>query len=53
MKPTLKNLIVDSNIPSKLVRAVVRQSGGWQSFTESAQDVVNRGAESGFNGFSY
>lgn len=50
---TLSKLIEQTNIPAKLVRATVRQSGGWESFTEHAADITNHGADGGFNGFFY
>lgn len=50
---TLKSFIEASNISPKLIRAVVRQIGGWDSFKESAQDVANHGASGGVNGFIY
>ena len=53
MKKTLKNLIESTNIPESLVRAVVRQMGGWESFTESAEDVARHGIDGGFHGFVY
>lgn len=52
-KPSLTALIDSTNIPASLVRAVVRQFGGWQSFTESAPDVTRHGINSGFCGFTY
>lgn len=52
-KPTLARLIESTNIPAPLVRAVVRQMGGWESFTESAQDITNHGIDGGFHGFIY
>ena len=42
-----------NGIDSSLVRAVVKQIGGWDSFKESARDVSNHGADSGFCGFIY
>jgi hypothetical protein len=48
-----KQLIEQTNIPARLVRAVVRQFGGWQSFTESAPDVCRGGIDGGFSGFTY
>lgn len=50
---TLKKFIAESHIDAKLVRAVVRQIGGWESFTEKAQYVYRHGADGGFSGFSY
>lgn len=50
---TLNSFVNESKLPESLVRAVVRQMGGWDSFKESAQDVANYGADGGFNGFIY
>jgi hypothetical protein len=50
---TLNKLIESTNIPESLVRAVIRQFGGWESFTESAEDVSNHGIDGGFHGFIY
>lgn len=52
-KPSLKALIEATNIPASLVRAVVRQMGGWESFTESAPDITRHGIDGGFSGFVY
>jgi hypothetical protein len=52
-KTTLKELIAQSNIPESLIRAVVRQSGGWESFSESAPDICWSGIDGGFHGFIY
>jgi len=53
MKINLQKLIESTNIPEKLVRAVVRQMGGWESFTESAPDITRHGIDGGFHGFIY
>ena len=53
MKKTLKNFIKNSNIDADLIRAVVRQSGGWRSFQESAPDITNHGISGGFSGWIY
>lgn len=53
MKTTLQKLVESTNIPASLVRAVVRQMGGWKSFTESAPDVCRGGINGGFQGFIY
>jgi hypothetical protein len=53
MKKTLKNFIENSGINAKLIRAVIRQSGGWQSFQESAPDIANYGISGGFSGWIY
>ena len=49
-KILLKNFIRCSGIPQRLIRSVVKQSGGWEMFTETACDVA-RGAVNGFYGF--
>ena len=53
MKKTLKNFIENSSIDAKLIRAVIRQSGTWQSFQESAPDISNYGISGGFSGWIY
>lgn len=52
-KVTLATLIKSANIPAKLIRAVVKQLGGWKQFTESAPDISNHGIDGGFAGFIY
>ena len=52
-KPSLANLIDSTNIPESLVRAVVRQMGGWESFKESAPDITRHGISGGYHGFLY
>jgi hypothetical protein len=52
-KITLSKLIESSNIPASLIRAVVRQMGGWQSFIEVAPEVCRGGIDGGFQGFVY
>lgn len=51
--PTLKKFVAESHIPEKLIRGVVRQIGGWESFTNYARDVYDHGAAGGFTGFTY
>jgi len=53
MKKTLKNFIENSSIDANLIRAVIRQSGGWQSFQDMAPDIVNHGIAGGFSGWIY
>ena len=53
MKTTQKTLIESSNIPAKLIRAVVRQMGGWESFKGKAQDITDHGINGGFSGFIF
>jgi len=50
---TIKEFTEQSNIPTKLIRAVVRQIGGWEEFKGRAEDVTNHGASGGFAGFTY
>lgn len=50
---TLAKLCEQSNIPDSLIRAVVRQMGGWESFTETARDICLGGIDGGFTGFIY
>jgi len=50
---TLKKLIEESSIPASLIRAVVRQMGGWESFTQNAPDICRGGIDGGFSGFIY
>lgn len=50
---TVKELIKKSGIPGNLIRAVVRQNGGWESFQQAAEDIANHGASAGWNGFTY
>ena len=49
----MKTLIAKSSIPATLIRAVVKNMNGWDSFKESAQDVVDHGAACGFGNFIY
>lgn len=53
MKRTIKSFCKFSNINSNLIRAVIRQSGGWLAFQEMAQDIYNHGISGGFNGWIY
>lgn len=50
---TIKGFAEKSNIDASLVRAVIRQIGGWQKFKDRAPDVTNCGANRGFSGFVY
>lgn len=50
---TIKQFAAQSNIPATLIRAVVRQMGGWEEFKSHAEDVSNHGANGGFSGFIY
>lgn len=52
-RPTLAGLVNSTSIEESLVRAVVRQMGGWESFKESAPDIVRGGIDGGFHGFIY
>lgn len=53
MKTTLKKLISSTSIPASLVCAVVRQMGGWETFTNYAPDITRHGITGGFVGFTY
>lgn len=53
MKTTLAKFTASSSIPAELIRAVVRQLGGWESFKTAAPDIANHGIDGGFNGFIY
>ena len=50
---TIKEFCSKSHISEQVIRAVVRQAGGWESFTSMADDVTNHGAGGGFSGFVY
>ncbi|NMZ63394.1 hypothetical protein HBN99_03540 [Pseudomonas oryzihabitans] len=50
---TLKAFIEATAVPATVVRAVVRQVGGWESFKESACDIASHGADAGWGGFTY
>lgn len=50
---TIKQFAAASHINESLIRAVIRQCGGWDSFKEIAQDVTKHGADAGFHGFIY
>lgn len=50
---TITQFCNESRINSDLIRAVIRQSGGWQSFKESAPDIYNHGASGGYYGWIY
>ena len=52
-KLTLTQFCKASHIDASLIRSAVRQIGGWQYFTECAQDVSRYGASNGFSGFTY
>jgi hypothetical protein len=53
MKMRQSDFVKNSHIPAKLIRATVRQLGGWEYFQETANDITNHGANSGFSGFTY
>ena len=53
MKRTIKNFCKFSNINPSLIRAVIRQSGGWQSFQDMAPDIANHSISGGFSGWIY
>jgi len=49
----LEEFVNKSNVPAKLIRAVVSQLGGWEAFKEIAPDIINHGIDGGFRGFIY
>jgi hypothetical protein len=40
-------------LKEKLIKAIIKQIGGWEAFKETAEDVANHGADAGFVGFTY
>lgn len=50
---TIKEFSSKSHINAALIRAVVKQCGGFDSFKELSHDVCNHGADGGFRGFIY
>lgn len=53
MKKTIQNFVKSSNIDAKLIRAAVRQSGGWEAFQEMAPYIAQHGISGGFSGWIY
>jgi hypothetical protein len=50
---TLKSFVAKSHLSGALIRAVVRQIGGWEEFEGHADDITNHGIDGGFHGFIY
>ena len=50
---TLKSFISKSHIKPSLIRAVVRQLGGYDEFKQSAHDITRHGISGGYGGFIY
>jgi hypothetical protein len=50
---TLASFCEASHLDAGLIKAVVRQIGGWESFKESAPDICRGGIDGGFSGFIY
>jgi len=50
---TIRAMIKNSSIPATLIRAVVKQLYGMESFRERAKDIVNHGIDGGYGGFIY
>jgi hypothetical protein len=50
---TIKQFTEQSHINAQLIRSVIRQSGGFDSFKEDAQDITNHGVAGGFSGWIY
>jgi len=53
MKTVTQFIECAGHINPKLVKSVIRQFGGWQSFKDSAPDVSKHGIDGGFGGFIY
>jgi hypothetical protein len=51
--PTQTDFIKQSSIPAPLIRAVIKQLGGWESFQEKAPDITSYGMAGGIGGFIY
>ena len=49
----IKDFIRVSHIDASLIRAVIRQMGGWFEFKDHAKDVTDHGADGGYGGFIY
>jgi len=49
----LRKFLRESNIDGSLIRAVIKQMGGWETFKNYAPDITNHGIDGGFNGFIY
>ena len=47
----IKDLIKRSDISAKLIRSVIHQLGGFESFKVSAPDIYNHGIDGGYRGF--
>lgn len=52
-RQTIKAFTSQSFINDKLIRAVIRQFGGWGDFQESADDIAQHGADVGWSVFTY
>lgn len=50
---TLKAFCDSSPIAPSLIRAVVRQHGGWDAFKQDAENIFNHGADAGYGGWIY
>ena len=53
MKKTINAFYQYSNINPALIKAVIRQSGGWDAFQKQALNIANHGINAGFHGFIY
>jgi len=50
---TMIDFVNATGFPARVVKAVIHKIGGWDCFKETAADVANHGADSGFSGFTY
>jgi hypothetical protein len=49
----LKEFIDRANVSESLIKAVVKQFGGWEAFLENVEDVYNHGIDGGYSGFIF
>lgn len=52
-QPTQTDFIKQSSIPAPLIRAVIKQLGGFERFQEQGPDITIHGISGGFSGFIY
>jgi hypothetical protein len=50
---TIKDFTSQSHIDASIIRAVIRQMGGWSEFKDDAKNVVDHGAAGGYGQFIY
>lgn len=50
---TVKGFCEESTLPESLIRATIRQVGGWARFKECANEIASHSADAGWPGFTY